>query len=87
MGGQWRDDNERLLPYRANRSAFAFSGRLADGIAHIQARFGKKLPPQSAGCADLVVDDRLSLTVGDRRFELIATPGGGNHRLDGGLAA
>lgn len=32
-GGQWRDDNERLLPYRANRSAFAFSGRLADGIA------------------------------------------------------
>lgn len=73
---QWRDDNERLLPYRANRSAFAFSGRLADGIAHIQARFGKKLPPQSAGCADLVVDDRLSLTVGDRRFELLATPGG-----------
>ena len=73
---QWRDDNERLLPYRANRSAFAFSGRLAGGIAAIQQRFGNKLPPQSAGCADIVVGDRVSLTVGDRRFELIATPGG-----------
>jgi glyoxylase-like metal-dependent hydrolase (beta-lactamase superfamily II) len=72
----WRDDNERLLPYRANRSAFAFSGRLADGIAHIQRRFGTKLPPQSTGCADIVVEDRLSLTVGDRRLDLIATPGG-----------
>lgn len=72
----WRDDNERLLPYRANRSAFAFSGRLADGITHIQQRFGKKLPAQSSATADIVVDDRLSLTVGDRRFELIATPGG-----------
>ncbi|MBB3603524.1 glyoxylase-like metal-dependent hydrolase (beta-lactamase superfamily II) [Mycolicibacterium sp. BK556] len=73
---QWRDDNERLLPYRANRSAFAFSGRLADGIKHIQDRFGKKLPAQSAATADIVVDERLELTVGDRRFELIATPGG-----------
>jgi glyoxylase-like metal-dependent hydrolase (beta-lactamase superfamily II) len=72
----WRDDNERLLPYRANRSAFAFSGKLAGGIAKIQQRFGKKLPPQSTATADIVVDDRLALTVGDRRFELIATPGG-----------
>jgi len=72
---QWRDDNERLLPYRANRSAFAFSGRLAGGIANIQKRFGK-LPGQSTATADVVVEDRLSLTVGDRRFELIATPGG-----------
>jgi alkyl sulfatase BDS1-like metallo-beta-lactamase superfamily hydrolase len=73
---QWRDDNERLLPYRANRSAFAFSDKLAGGIATIQRRFGKKLPLQSAACADIVVNDRLSLTVGERRFELIATPGG-----------
>ncbi|SBS78035.1 Beta-lactamase domain protein [uncultured Mycobacterium sp.] len=72
----WRDDNERLLPYRANRSAFAFSGKLAGGIAKIQQRFGKKLPPQSTATADIVVEDQLSLTVGDRRFELISTPGG-----------
>ena len=73
---QWRDDNERLLPYRANRSAFAFSGRLAEGIAHIQQRFGKKLPPQSAATADITVSDRLNLEVGGRRLEFIATPGG-----------
>jgi alkyl sulfatase BDS1-like metallo-beta-lactamase superfamily hydrolase len=73
---QWRDDNERLLPYRANRSAFAFSGRLADGIKHIQQRFGKKLPAQSTATADIVVDDQMSLALGERRFELIATPGG-----------
>ncbi len=73
---QWRDDNERLLPYRANRSAFAFAGRLAAGIAAIQQRFGKKLPAQSTATADIVVEDRLALSVGDRRFELIATPGG-----------
>ena len=72
----WRDDNERLLPYRANRSAFAFSGRLADGIAAIQRRFGTKLPPQSSATADVVVEDLLALEVGGRRFELIATPGG-----------
>ncbi len=72
----WRDDNERLLPYRANRSAFAFSGRLAAGIAAIQARFGRKLPPQSTATADLTVEDQMTLQVGDRRFELIATPGG-----------
>ena len=73
---QWRDDNDRLLPFRANRSAFAFSERLSGGIAAIQKRFGKKLPPQSSATADIVVDDRLTLEVGDRRLELIATPGG-----------
>lgn len=72
----WRDDNERLLPYRANRSAFAFAGRLADGIAGIQRRFGKKLPPQSSATADIVVTERHSLELGGRRFEFIATPGG-----------
>ena len=72
----WRDDNERLLPDRVARSAFAFSGRLADGIAAIQRRFGPRLPPQSTATADITVRDALSLTVGGRRLELIATPGG-----------
>jgi len=52
---QWRDDNERLVSYRAGNSAFAFSDKLAGGIAAIQGRFGKKLPGQAdhahrAGC-------------------------------------
>ena len=28
----WRDDNERLIPYRASRSAFAFKNTLATGM-------------------------------------------------------
>ena len=74
--GQWRDDNERLVRYRSSRSAFAFSTTLASGIAKIQERFGRKLPGQSTPTADIVVEDTLSLTVGDRMLELIATPGG-----------
>ncbi len=72
----WRDDNERLLSYRANNSAFAFSDKLAHGIAAIQQRFGKRLPAQAAPTADIEVDDSLVLTVGGRTIELLATPGG-----------
>ncbi len=73
---QWRDDNERLARYRSSRSAFAFSDTLATGIAKIQERFGKKLPGQSTPAADIVVEDTLTLNVGERTLELIATPGG-----------
>jgi alkyl sulfatase BDS1-like metallo-beta-lactamase superfamily hydrolase len=72
----WRDDNERLLAYRANNSAFAFSDRLTQGIAAIQQRFGKRLPQQATLSADIEVDDSLELTVGGRTIELLATPGG-----------
>ncbi len=71
----WRDDNERLMNYRVARSAFAFSGRLAEGIAAISRRFGR-LPAQSTLSPDVTVDETLTLTVGDRTLELIATPGG-----------
>jgi alkyl sulfatase BDS1-like metallo-beta-lactamase superfamily hydrolase len=71
----WRDDNERLMTYRAARSAFAFQARLADGVAAIRRRFGA-LPPQSTLTADIEVGESLTLQVGQRRIELIATPGG-----------
>lgn len=72
----WRDDNERLMKYRAARSAFAFRDRLADGIAAIARRFGPTLPAQSTLDPDVVVNDTMTLTLGDRTLELIATPGG-----------
>jgi len=72
----WRDDNERLLAYRAGRSAFAFSDRLADGVAAISRRFGGKLPAQAEHAADIEVDDTMGLTLGGRTVELLATPGG-----------
>jgi glyoxylase-like metal-dependent hydrolase (beta-lactamase superfamily II) len=71
----WRDDNERLMRYRVARSAFAFKDTLAEGVGATQKRFGS-LPPQSTLTADIEVDDAMTLQVGDRRLELIATPGG-----------
>ena len=72
----WRDDNERLMRYRVARSAFAFRSTLVEGVAAIQRRFGPELPAQSTLDADLEVDVRMTLQVGDRTLELIATPGG-----------
>ncbi|CPR10939.1 metallo-beta-lactamase [Mycobacterium bohemicum DSM 44277] len=73
----WRDDNERLLPYRASRSAFAFKDTLATGIQAIQRRLGTgRLAGQSVATVDLEFEDSLTLEVGGRRLELISVPGG-----------
>jgi len=73
----WRDDNERLIPYRAARSAFAFKDTLATGIQAIQRRLATtRLPGQSVPVVDLDFEDTLTLEVGGRRMELISVPGG-----------
>ncbi|WP_055403530.1 MULTISPECIES: MBL fold metallo-hydrolase [unclassified Mycobacterium] len=73
----WRDDNERLIPYRASRSAFAFKDTLADGIQAIQRRLGvTRLAGQSVPVVDLDFEDSMTLSVGGRRMELISVPGG-----------
>jgi glyoxylase-like metal-dependent hydrolase (beta-lactamase superfamily II) len=73
----WRDDNERLIRYRASRSAFAFKDILATGIKAIQRRLGTKhLPGQSVPTVDLDFEESLTLEVGGRRLELISVPGG-----------
>lgn len=73
----WRDDNERLIPYRASRSAFAFKDTLSAGIQAIQRRLGTQhLPGQSVPVVDLTFEDTLTLEVGGRRLELISVPGG-----------
>ncbi|OBI37061.1 MBL fold metallo-hydrolase [Mycobacterium colombiense] len=74
---QWRDDNERLATFRARNSAFAYADTLATGYAAIQNRIGTKdLPAQASPTADIEVDDTLTLAVGGRTFEMLATPGG-----------
>lgn len=73
----WRDDNDRLIRYRAQRSAFAFKDTLAAGIQAIQRRLGTThLPGQSVPTVDLTFADTLALQVGGRQLELIAVPGG-----------
>lgn len=84
----WRDDNERPIPYRASRSAFAFKDTLSAGIQAIQRRLGTtRLAGQSVPNVDLDFADTLVLEVGGRRMELVSVPGGRNDRLVGGLAA
>lgn len=73
---KWRDDNDRLAVYRSSKSAFAFSDTLTAGIKDIQRRFPGPLPAQASPTVDVEVDDTLALTVGGRRIELYATPGG-----------
>lgn len=73
----WRDDNERLIPYRASRSAFAFKDTLAAGIGDVQRRLGtSRLAGQSVPVVDVEFTDTLTLELGGRRLELIAVPGG-----------
>jgi len=73
----WRDDNDRLIPYRTNRSAFAFKDTLASGIHAIQRRLGTtRLAGQSVPVVDIDFEDTLCLEVGGRRMELISVPGG-----------
>ena len=73
---QWRDDNDRLAVYRSSKSAFAFSDTLTAGIAAIRQRFPGPLPGQASPTVDVEVEDTHALTVGGRRIELYATPGG-----------
>jgi alkyl sulfatase BDS1-like metallo-beta-lactamase superfamily hydrolase len=73
----WRDDNDRLIPYRSSRSAFAFKDTLTTGVQAIQGRLGtKRLAGQSVPVVDLDFEDTLSLELGGRRMELISVPGG-----------
>jgi alkyl sulfatase BDS1-like metallo-beta-lactamase superfamily hydrolase len=74
---RWRDDNDRLIPYRASRSAFAFKDTLASGVQSVQRRLGTKhLAGQSVPTVDLDFQDTLALELGGRRMELLAVPGG-----------
>ncbi len=72
----WRDDTERLLMHRARNTMFAFVDKITASVTGIQERFGHVLPAQAVPDPDTIVEDTLSLEVGGRRIELIATPGG-----------
>ncbi|MCU0271334.1 MAG: MBL fold metallo-hydrolase [Acidimicrobiales bacterium] len=73
----WRDDNERLEPFRVANSAFAWIEAITAAIDHARARTGRaEVPPQSKLEPTITVDDTWTLELGGRRVELHATPGG-----------
>jgi alkyl sulfatase BDS1-like metallo-beta-lactamase superfamily hydrolase len=72
----WRLDNELLANFRIANSSFAWADKVAASIGYTLERTGGPLPPQSAPVPSIVVDEQLELTLGGRRLELYATPGG-----------
>ena len=71
----WRDDNERLESFRSRNSAFAFMDAILAAMEHARS-VGVDAVAQARPEPTVLVDDRLTLTIGGREFELIATPGG-----------
>jgi len=72
----WRRDNELLANFRVANSSFAWADKVAAAITNTMNRTGDTLPPQSAPVPTIVVDEMLELTLGGRRLQLYATPGG-----------
>lgn len=71
----WRDDNERLMPFRTRNAAFAWTDAITAALEYAATR-PDGFPGQASPVPDVVVDDRLDLEVGGRHLRLIATPGG-----------
>ena len=71
----WRDDNERLMPFRTRNAAFAWTDAITAAL-EFAANRPEGFPGQSNPVPDVVVEDRLELLVGGRRMVLVATPGG-----------
>ncbi len=73
----WRDDNERLERFRSSNAAFAWIDAIMAAFDYARERGGgADAPAQARPEPTIVFDDGYDFTVGGRRFELLATPGG-----------
>ena len=72
---QWRDDNERLEAFRSRNAAFAWIDAIVAAMDYARSS-GVGAVAQARPEPTMVFDDRLELTVGGRRLELLSVPGG-----------
>jgi alkyl sulfatase BDS1-like metallo-beta-lactamase superfamily hydrolase len=73
--GMWRADNERLESFRARNAAFAWMDAILAAMTYADS-VGAGATPQARPEPTTTFDDRLELTVGGRRMELLSVPGG-----------
>lgn len=71
-----QDDDARLQPFRASRSAFAFRRAIARSLRYVQENIDGPVPPQSRPVPTITFDDRFDFELGGLRFELLSVPGG-----------
>lgn len=65
----------RLATFRGNRSAFAFAGKFAEVFDYYKEQGHTDYPAQDQPTPDVMVEDRLALSLGGIELELIAVPG------------
>jgi len=71
----WRADNERLEAFRSRNAAFAWIDAILAAVAYAES-LGAGATAQARPEPTTSFDDRLELTIGGRRLELLSVPGG-----------
>ncbi len=71
----WRADNERLETFRAGNAAFAWMDAILAAMKYAES-LGVGATPQARPEPTTTFADRLELTIGGRRLELLSVPGG-----------
>jgi glyoxylase-like metal-dependent hydrolase (beta-lactamase superfamily II) len=71
----WRADNERLEAFRSRNAAFAWIDSILAAVSYAES-LGVGAVAQARPEPTTTFDDRLELTIGGRRVELLSVPGG-----------
>ncbi len=69
-------EDERLMPFRGSRSAFAFVDAIMRASKYIEDNIEGPVPGQSNPTPTITFDDTYSFEIGGLRFELLSVPGG-----------
>ena len=65
----------RLAPFRAGRSAFAFTKKFAEAFEYYAEQGYSEFPAQDRPTPDVGIQDRYAFELGGMQFEVIAVPG------------